>query len=63
MDPEISLPCTQEPITGSFPGPRASRYLVRGFDTFTAVKIHVEVFWVITPCDVAVGVISQKTST
>jgi hypothetical protein len=25
------------------------------FQVFTAVKIHVEVFWVVTPCSVVVG--------
>jgi hypothetical protein len=25
------------------------------FEVFTAVKIHVEVFWVVTPCSVVVG--------
>jgi hypothetical protein len=25
------------------------------FDVFTAVKIHGEVFWIVTPCSVAVG--------
>jgi len=29
--------------------------LLAGFEAFTAVKIHVEVFWILTPCSVVIG--------
>jgi hypothetical protein len=30
-------------------------YIPEKFEVFTAVKIHVVVFWVMTPCNFAVG--------
>jgi hypothetical protein len=62
-------------ITGSVKG---RTFLDARFEVFMAVKIHVEVFWVVTPCSVVVryqrfgvwypittlnGVTTQKTST
>jgi hypothetical protein len=28
---------------------------MRDFEVFTAVKIQIEVFWVVTPCNIVVG--------
>jgi hypothetical protein len=33
--------------------------LFESFEVFTAVKIQVQVFWVVTPCKVAVGWTSE----
>jgi len=29
--------------------------MMRDLNVFTAVKVHVEFFWVVTPCSVVVG--------
>jgi hypothetical protein len=31
------------------------------FEVFTVVNIEVEAFWVVTPCNVAVGSVFQRT--
>jgi len=33
----------------------ANTFRFAAFEVFTAVKIQVEVFWVVTPCSVVVG--------
>jgi hypothetical protein len=40
---------------------RCSRVDIAGFEAFTAVKIQVEVFWVMTPCSVAVRYPFQRS--
>jgi hypothetical protein len=64
LEPESSLPCSQDPSTGAYPEPDLSHQLNKliRFQVFTAVTTKETVFWDVTPCSLLVLPIYQKNA-